>query len=157
MFSPPGAGGCDGVHDLPFQVSASANWLPAPLSKKPTATQCVADTQEMRPRAPPVAPAGSFTAIVRHAVPFHFSASGPPIPLNAFWSMPTARQFLAVWQDTSRSSWAVGGGAAAFAGAAAAAVAEAAVTQSTVASVTSADAIVLWRNSSPRVQLFTRP
>jgi hypothetical protein len=32
VLSPPGAGGCDGVHELPFQVSASANWWPAPLS-----------------------------------------------------------------------------------------------------------------------------
>jgi hypothetical protein len=32
------------------------------------------------------------------------SASGPPAPLNAFWSTPTVRHFFAGTQDTPSSS-----------------------------------------------------
>src|ERR1700678_4122692 len=97
---------------------------------------------------PEVAPFGSLTATVRHAVPFQVSASGPPAPFSALWSKPTAMQFLAVTQDTLSSSRAPGGEAAD-----ADRTPVAAVRPSTVTAAISADAIVLWFNSAPGVQV----
>src|SRR6516162_3048307 len=50
------------------------------------------------------------------ALPFHFSASGPPLRLRAFWLRPTATQALGDTQEIPNSSSAAAGEKAAVSG-----------------------------------------
>jgi hypothetical protein len=58
--------------------------------------------------SPEVAPAGSRIRAIFQVLPFHFSASGPPVPRYALPSRPTATQFFGDTHDTPNSSFAGG-------------------------------------------------
>ena len=53
---------------------------PDPLAVTPTASQADGDTQDTPNKALHAAPGGLGTGWMRHAVPFHCSASGTPAP-----------------------------------------------------------------------------
>src|SRR6516164_1902084 len=86
-------------HAVPFQRSASVTVVVL-VEVLPTAVQALADVHDTPPRTTDDPPAGVGVCWIDHVVPFHRSASDPPL-LGPVLSMPTAVQALADAHDTA--------------------------------------------------------
>jgi hypothetical protein len=88
---------------LPFQLSASGDTAPVTVALlKPTAEQKVGEVHDTERRALNVAGLGVATMV--QVVPFHWAATVVSAVTAAFWSSPTAMQFVAEMHDTELSS-----------------------------------------------------
>src|SRR5580704_17332187 len=95
------------VHTVPFHTSDSGakGWVAAPrrpwkLPLIPTATQAPPDVQDTPFRKLSLGPRGLGIFSMRHALPFHDSASVSSGPV-LLMKLPTATQALAAAQDTA--------------------------------------------------------
>src|SRR5215469_14963643 len=89
-------------HEVPFHCAARPRTSPPLVSYEPTASQKLAEVQEIVSRKADVEPLGAGKRCRVQAAPFQFSAR--VIAAVPTWWSPTASQKVAVGQDTPSSA-----------------------------------------------------